>query len=228
MLDFGFLKSPSRMVSRNCMVMTVLFCVCLIVSNLFETKAVLLGPITATAGMLVFPFSYIINDCITEVWGFREARFIIFMGFAINFLMLLLSVAAVALPSPAYWTGGEAFNFVFGLAPRITVASLAAFVVGSLLNSYVMVRMKRRDGESRFSLRAIVSTIFGECADSLVFFPIAFLGVMPARELIIMMGVQAGLKTLVEVIILPVTVRVVRWLKRQEVAARDSESGQNH
>lgn len=202
-----------KTVSRTYMIMGILFCVCLVISNLFETKPVSLGFIDITAGMLVFPISYIINDCITELWGLREARFIIFLGFAVNFVVLVLSALAVSLPSPSWWTGGDSFNFVFGLAPRITVASLAAFLIGSLLNARVMSQMKAVDGDRRFSLRAIVSTLVGEGADSLIFFPIAFVGVMPWRQLLVMMAVQAGLKTLYEILILPVTVRVVRRLK---------------
>lgn len=209
----------NKNVSRILMLLAIVFCVCLVVSNLFETKPISLGVVDVTAGMLLFPVSYIINDCITEVWGYREARFIIFTGFVVNFLFLLLSIAAVAIPAPSWWQGGEAFNFVFRLAPRITVASLAAFLVGSLLNAKVMSRMKAADGERRFSLRAIVSSVIGECADSLVFFPIAFAGVMPVTELLTMMAVQAALKTVYEIIVLPLTVRVVRWLKKTEAAA---------
>lgn len=209
----------NKNVSRILMLLAIVFCVCLVVSNLFETKPISLGVVDVTAGMLLFPVSYIINDCITEVWGYREARFIIFTGFVVNFLFLLLSIAAVAIPAPSWWQGGEAFNFVFRLAPRITVASLAAFLVGSLLNAKVMSRMKAADGERRFSLRAIVSSVIGECADSLVFFPIAFAGVMPVTELLTMMAVQAALKTAYEIIVLPLTVRVVRWLKKTEAAA---------
>ena len=208
----------NKNVSRILMLLAIVFCVCLVVSNLFETKPISLGVVDVTAGMLLFPVSYIINDCITEVWGYREARFIIFTGFVVNFLFLLLSIAAVAIPAPSWWQGGEAFNFVFRLAPRITVASLAAFLVGSLLNAKVMSRMKAADGERRFSLRAIVSSVIGECADSLVFFPIAFAGVMPVAELLTMMAVQAALKTVYEIIVLPLTVRVVRWLKKTEAA----------
>lgn len=209
----------NKNVSRILMLLAIVFCVCLVVSNLFETKPISLGVVDVTAGMLLFPVSYIINDCITEVWGYREARFIIFTGFVVNFLFLLLSIVAVAIPAPSWWQGGEAFNFVFRLAPRITVASLAAFLVGSLLNAKVMSRMKAADGERRFSLRAIVSSVIGECADSLVFFPIAFAGVMPVTELLTMMAVQAALKTVYEIIVLPLTVRVVRWLKKTEAAA---------
>ena len=205
-----------KKISVSFLLLGILFCVCLVVSNFFETKLIQVGPLTLTAGLLVFPISYIINDCISVVWCFRKARFIIWVGFAVNFLVLLLGALAVALPSPDYWEGGESFNFVFGLAPRITVASMAAFLVGSLLNAYVMSRMKLASDGRHFSLRAIVSSVIGECADSLVFFPIAFAGLMPLRELLTMMLLQAVIKTLYEVVVLPLTAWAVRSIKKHE------------
>lgn len=196
------------------MLLGILFNVCLIAANLLETKVIQLGGITATAGLIVFPVSYIINDCIAEVWGFRKARLIIWSGFAMNFLVVAFGQLAVSLPAAPFWEGEAGFNFVFGLAPRIAVASLIAFLAGSFLNAYVMSRMKVASGGKNFSARAILSTIVGESADSLIFFPIAFAGLIPARELLIMIGTQAVLKTLYEIIILPVTIRVVKYIKK--------------
>lgn len=198
------------------MTLGILFCVCLVASNLLETKVVLIGGLPITAGFLVFPVSYIINDCIAEVWGYKKARLIIWMGFLMNFLVICLSQIAVWLPAAPFWEGEEAFNFVFGLAPRIAVASLIAFLTGSFLNAYVMSRMKIASGGKRFSLRAVVSTLAGEGADSLLFFPIAFGGLIPVGELGKMMAVQAVAKTLYEIVVLPVTVRVVRFIKKRE------------
>ena len=177
------------------MLLGILFNICLVASNLLETKVVQVGGITATAGLIVFPISYIINDCIAEVWGFKKARLIIWSG-------------------APFWEGEEGFNFVFGMAPRIAVASLIAFLAGSFLNAYVMSKMKIASNGKNFSLRAIVSTLIGESADSLIFFPIAFAGLIPAGELLIMIGTQAVLKSLYEVIILPVTIRVVKYIKK--------------
>ena len=196
------------------MLLGILFNVCLIAANLLETKVITLCGLTVTAGLLVFPISYIINDCIAEVWGFRKARLIIWTGFAMNFFVVSLGLVAVALPAAPFWAGEEHFNFVFGMAPRIVAASLAAFLVGSFLNAYVMSRMKLRSGGRHFSVRAIASTVVGETADSLLFFPIAFGGVIAWQDLAAMMVLQIVLKSLYEVIILPVTVRVVRYVKR--------------
>lgn len=196
------------------MLLGILFNICLVASNLLETKVVQVGGITATAGLIVFPISYIINDCIAEVWGFKKARLIIWSGFASNFLVIAFAQLAVLLPAAPFWEGEEGFNFVFGMAPRIAVASLIAFLAGSFLNAYVMSKMKIASNGKNFSLRAIVSTLIGESADSLIFFPIAFAGLIPAGELLIMIGTQAVLKSLYEVIILPVTIRVVKYIKK--------------
>ena len=179
-----------------------------------ETKVVQLWGITATAGLIVFPISYIINDCIAEVWGFKKARLIIWSGFAMNFLVIGFAQLAVMLPAAPFWEGEEGFNFVFGMAPRIAVASLTAFLVGSFLNAYVMSKMKVASNGKHFSLRAILSTLVGESADSLIFFPIAFGGLIPVNELLIMVATQAVLKSLYEVIILPVTIYVVKYIKK--------------
>ena len=201
-------------VSVPFMLLGILFNVCLIAANLLETKVIQVGSLTVTAGLLVFPISYIINDCIAEVWGFKKARLIIWSGFAMNFFVVALGLIAVAIPAAPFWEGEEHFNFVFGMAPRIVAASLMAFLVGSFLNAYVMSKMKVASQGRNFSARAIWSTVVGETADSLIFFPVAFGGVIAWKELLIMMGIQIVLKSMYEVIILPVTIRVVKAIKR--------------
>ena len=201
-------------VSVPFMLLGILINVCLIAANLLETKVIQIGSLTVTAGLLVFPISYIINDCIAEVWGFKKARLIIWSGFAMNFFVVALGLIAVAIPAAPFWEGEEHFNFVFGMAPRIVAASLMAFLVGSFLNAYVMSKMKVASQGRNFSARAIWSTVVGETADSLIFFPVAFGGVIAWKELLIMMGIQIVLKSMYEVIILPVTIRVVKAIKK--------------
>jgi uncharacterized integral membrane protein (TIGR00697 family) len=205
-----------KMVSIPFMLMGVLFVVCLIVSNFLETKIISLGPVTATAGLLVFPLSYIINDCISEVWGYRKARLIIWCGFAMNFIVVGFVQLSIILPAAPFWEGGESFNYIFGMTPRIVVASLCAFLAGSFLNAYVMSRMKISSNGRHFSLRAIVSTLIGESADSLIFFPMAFGGIIPDNELLIMIATQATLKSCYEIVVLPLTIRIVRYVKKIE------------
>ena len=196
--------------------LTVLFCVCLIVSNLMEIKTIQLGPLELTAGFIVFPISYIINDCMVEIYGFRKARLVIWLGFAANLLVVLLLQAGLLLPGTSEWTAQPAMETIYGTVPRMLGASFTAFLCGSMVNAYVMSKMKIGQGGRHFSLRAVASTVFGETVDSLVFFPIAFWGILPTSTIVALVLTQAGLKTLYEIIALPVTIRVVRVLKRRE------------
>lgn len=195
---------------------SILFCVCLITANVLETKQISLGVFNITGGLIVFPVSYIINDCVCEVWGYRKARLLIWLGFAMNFLFVLFGAIADAIPGAPYWHNDEGFHAVFGLVPRIAAASFVAFLVGSFVNAYVMSRMKINSDGRNFSLRAILSTIFGEGADSLIFFPLALYGVVPTSELPIFIFTQVVLKTLYEVVVLPVTIYVVKKTKQIE------------
>lgn len=195
---------------------SVLFCVCLITANVLETKQISIGMFNITGGLLVFPVSYIINDCVCEVWGYGKARLLIWLGFAMNFLFVAFGAAADAIPGAPYWHNDEGFHAVFGLAPRIAAASFVAFLVGSFVNAYVMSRMKISSEGRNFSLRAILSTVFGEGADSLIFFPLALYGVVPTSELPIFIATQVVLKTAYEIVVLPVTIYVVRKTKQIE------------
>ncbi len=203
-------------VSVSFMLLGILFNVCLIAANLLETKIIQIGSLSVTAGLLVFPISYIINDCIAEVWGYKKTRLIIWSGFVMNFFVAIMGLIAVAIPAAPFWEGEEHFNFVFGFAPRIVVASLLAFFVGSFLNAYVMSRMKIHSHGRHFSLRAVLSTIVGESADSLIFFPIAFGGIVAWEELLLMMLTQIVLKSVYEIIVLPITYRLVKTIKKWE------------
>ena len=206
------------------MLLSMIFVVSLIASNLLETKVIDLWGIEITGGLLLFPISYIINDCIAEVWGFKKARLIIWSGFLLNFFVVSLGYLTTLLPSSAEWNGGEHFNFIFGLAPRIALGSFIAFLVGSFLNAYVMSKMKIASQGRNFSLRAIVSTIVGETADSLIFFPIAFAGEMPWPLIFRLMCIQIFLKSFYEVLVLPITIQVVKYIKKvEQVDAYDTD-----
>lgn len=205
-----------KTVSVSFMWLGMLFCVCLISANLLATKPIMFGSFNITAGLLVFPVSYIVGDCIVEVWGFRKARFIIWAGFLMNLLFVLFGLLADAIPGAPYWDNADGFHRFFGQAPRVVLASFLAFLAGSLLNAYVMSVMKVASHGKRFSLRAILSTVAGETVDSLIFFPLALGGLVPLRNLLLIMCFEVVLKTLYEIIVLPVTIRVVRRLKRIE------------
>ena len=205
-----------QQVSVTFMLLGILFNICLVASNLLGTKLIDVFGISVTGGLMIFPISYIINDCVAEVWGYRKARLLIWSGFFSNFFTVGVGLIAVAVPAAPFWEGEEHFNFVFGLAPRLAFASLMAYLVGSFLNAWVMSRMKIASKGERFSLRAICSTVVGETGDSLIFFPIAFGGLIGWKELFIMMVTQIILKTLYEIIVLPVTIRVVKKVKKME------------
>lgn len=198
------------------MILGVLFCTCLITANILETKQFVIGPVNLTGGLLVFPISYILNDCFVEVWGYRQARIVIWLGFFMNFFFVIFGALCDWIPGAPYWHNEDGFHQIFGLAPRIVVSSFLAFLLGSFLNAYVMSKMKIATKGKGFSARAIISTVVGESADSLIFFPLALGGVVPFPNLCLMVVSQVVLKTLYEVIALPITIRVVRKLKQVE------------
>lgn len=210
------MQKEKKTVSVLFMLFSILFCVCLITANVLETKQISVGPFNITGGLIVFPISYIINDCVCEVWGYGKARMLIWIGFAMNFLFVTFGALCDLLPAAPYWDNEAGFHAIFGLAPRIAAASFVAFIIGSFVNAYVMSRMKISSGGRNFSARAILSTVYGETADSLIFFPLALGGVVPLRELPILIISQVVLKTLYEILVLPVTIRVVRAAKRYE------------
>ncbi len=210
------MNNKDNKVSVLFMLFGILFCVCLIAANVLETKQIAFGSISLTGGLIVFPVSYIINDCVCEVWGYKKTRMLIWTGFAMNFFFVMLGAICDMIPGAPYWTNDEGFHAVFGLAPRIAFASFLAFICGSFVNAYVMSKMKLSSGGKNFSLRAVVSTIFGESVDSIIFFPLALWGVVPTEELPWLMLWQVFLKTAYEVVVLPLTIRIVRYVKRHE------------
>ena len=220
----------NKQVSVLFMLAGILFCICLVAANLLETKVFRLwGSISLTCGFIVFPISYILNDVIAEVWGYRKARLIIWVGFAMNFFVMALGGIACILP-PISPGADEAFKQVFTFAPQIVVASLIAFIIGSFLNAMVMSKMKMADRHKGhfdyyFSMRAILSTLAGESADSLIFFPLAFyvfpliIEGQPKLTFDIMIGLmvtQVVAKTLYEIVVLPLTIQVVKYVKKIE------------
>ncbi len=197
------------------MLMAILFTVCLIASNLFATKVFAIGSFTLPGAVVIFPISYILNDCFAEVWGYRKSRLIIWTAFAMNFFVAVTGQLVALLPAASFWDGGEHFNYVFNMAPRVAFASLLAFLAGSTFNAYVLSRMKIHSRGRRFSVRAIVSSLAGETLDSLIFMPIVFWG-MAWDSLLMMLIVQVSFKVAYEIVVLPLTSVVVKVLKKHE------------
>jgi uncharacterized integral membrane protein (TIGR00697 family) len=191
---------------------TVLLCANLIGPG----KVARVGPLTFGAGVLFFPISYIFGDILTEVYGYARARKVVWAGFAaLAFASFMASIVVWFPPDPG-WPHQAAFETVFGSTWRIVLASLVAFWAGELCNSYVLAKMKVWSEGKNLYLRTIGSTIVGEGVDSLIFYPVAFLGNWPAEQLLTVMITNYGIKVAWETLATPLTYRIVAWLKRVE------------
>jgi uncharacterized integral membrane protein (TIGR00697 family) len=194
----------------------ILFTACLIIANIIAVKIVEVGSLALPASILIFPVTYILNDVIAEVWGFKKARLIIWSGLAMNALMALFFWLSIVLPAASFWTDQESYARILGSTPRLVLASFAAYLTGSFLNAFVMSRMKVLHKGKYFGIRAVLSTITGETADSFIFITVAFIGIFQTSDLLLMIGTQVLLKTIYEIIALPITSNVVRWFKKIE------------
>ncbi|MFB0613641.1 queuosine precursor transporter [Aurantiacibacter poecillastricola] len=193
------------------------FVVVLVLSNVIgAAKLSTVSGFTFGAGILFFPLSYVIGDVLTEVYGYARARRVVWAGFAALVFMAVMSFVVVALPPAASWSGQEAYEQVFGQVPRIVLASVTAFWAGEFVNSYVMARMKVWTRGKALWTRTIGSTVVGQGVDSLLFYPIAFLGVWATSDVLLVMVTNWALKVGWEAVLTPVTYRVVGLLKARE------------
>jgi uncharacterized integral membrane protein (TIGR00697 family) len=201
------------------LILTLVFVVSLLISNIITSKQVLLPfGIVMTGAVFIFPITYILSDVFSEIYGYRWSRITCYMAFAANLFMVIVFNLVIVTPAPSFWTHQEAFQTVLGNTPRILFASLLAFMVGDLVNDKVFKKMKEKYPSSHkgFGWRAIVSSLAGEIIDSLVFLPIAFLGQMPVSNLVVMLIMQVVIKTGYEIAILPVTYKVVKVVSKLE------------
>lgn len=195
------------------MLLGVMFTSCLLISNIVANKLIQVGPWSLTAAVIIFPLSYIIGDVIAEVYGFRAARRVMWLGFIMNALMVLLFTIVVAMRAPVWFEHSAAYKTVLGSTPRLFVASMTAYIIGSWINAAILSKLKVHAADKGFGFRAIISTLLGEIADSLIFIPIGFLGVMPLEALAQMCILQIIFKTTYEIIVLPLTTIVVKKVK---------------
>jgi queuosine precursor transporter len=197
-------------------IITGLFVAVLIISNLASTKIVDVGGFLFDGGTILFPLAYIFGDILTEVYGYARARRVIWIGFG----SLLLTVATLAivqyLPAAGDWPNQEAYEAIIGFVPRIALASMAAYLVGEFLNAYVLAKMKVRSKGRHLWQRLLGSTVAGQGVDTVVFTLIAFGGTLPGSALLNIILTVFVMKVAVEVLLLPVTYRVVAALKRSE------------
>ncbi len=205
------------------------FVVVLICSNLIgAAKVADLWGFEFGAGVLFFPLSYVLGDVLTEVYGYARARRVVWAGFGALLFMAFMSWIVVALPPAEDWTGQESYQQVFGQTPRIVLASLIGFWMGEFANAMVMARMKVLTAGKHLWARTIGSTVVGQGIDSLIFYPVAFLGVWPLKLLLFIMVTNYALKVVWEACLTPVTYKGVAWLKQVEsVDHFDTETSLN-
>jgi queuosine precursor transporter len=193
------------------------FVAILLLSNLIgAAKLATVGGFTFGAGILFFPLSYVIGDVLTEVYGYANARRCVWMGFGALLFMAFMSYVVVAMPPAAGWEGQAAYESVFGSTWRIVAASVLAFWAGEFVNSFVLARMKILTAGKHLWSRTIGSTFFGQAVDSLIFYPVAFLGIWSTEQVVTVMVTNWLLKVLWEALLTPVTYGVVGWFKARE------------
>jgi uncharacterized integral membrane protein (TIGR00697 family) len=204
---------------------TAVFVTSLIIANIIAVKIVAIGPLILSAAILIFPFSYIFGDILTEVYGYARARRVIWIGFGCNLLAVLAIWLSIKLSPAPFWKIGtfespqasqQAYQAIFGFTPRILAASFIAYLVGEFLNSFVLAKMKIATGGHHLWMRTIGSTVVGQFADSGVFISLAFYGTMPNGALGGLIVTQWLVKSAYEALVTPFTYLVVNYLKRME------------
>ena len=198
------------------LVVVALFIATLIASNIVAVKLIDVSGLILTAAIVIFPLSYIIGDVLTEVYGYRQARRAIWLGFLGNLVVVVAIVIAGALPAAGFWKDQQAFDLILGQTPRILAASFAAFLVGEFTNSFVLAKLKIATAGRHLWLRTIGSTLIGQGLDSAIFVAIAFAGILPVDVLVGTMITQWLVKSGYEAGATPLTYLAVGFLKRKD------------
>lgn len=197
-------------------IIAAIFCALLLISNIGATKFIDVGFIKTDGGAFLFPLTYILGDVLTEVYGFKAARRVIYTGFGLGALAGLTFWVVQLAPAAAEWPNQEAFEAILGFVPQIVLASIIAFLCGQLSNSWTLVQIKKRTVEKKLWARLIGSTVVGEFVDTVVFTMIASLGRLSFDEFLNYFVVGYVYKTMLEVILLPITYRVIKIVKARE------------
>lgn len=198
-------------------IVMAVFVTALLTANIIAVKLVQLGPLVVPAAIIIFPLSYIFGDVLTEVYGYRRARQVIWTGFACNLLMVIAIWIGGHLPPASFWAENQgAYETILGFTPRLLVASFIAYLAGEFLNSFVLAKMKIATQGRWLWTRTIGSTLIGQFADSAVFISLAFGGILPAGQIVATVAAQWLLKSTYEALATPLTYVVVSFLKRAE------------
>lgn len=217
------------MYSARFLALAAFFVTTLVVSNIIAVKLVLIGGLLLPAAIVVFPVSYILGDVLTEVYGYRAARRVIWLGFACNLLAVAAISVGQALPPAPFWADNQlAYERILGATPRLLAASFAAYLVGEFANAAVLSRLKVATRGRWLWLRTIGSTLIGQGLDSLVFLSLAFAGTLSGDALAAAILTQWAVKVAYEAAATPLTYAVVNFLKRREgIDVYDRETGLN-
>jgi len=202
--------------SRYLIYIAVAFVAVLMISNTTAGKLIEVGPLAVSAALIIFPLSYILGDVLTEVYGYRAARKVVWSGFAALALMSLAYWIIQILPGAAFWENQGAYDVILGAVPRITLASMIAYFCGEFVNSYVLSRMKVWMNGKQLWMRTIASTIAGEGIDTVLFMFVAFAGLLPLSAILILIVSEYVIKVAYEIAATPITYKVIAWLKRKE------------
>lgn len=199
-------------------VLVTMFVTVFLISNVTATKGVQIGPLVTDGAFFLFPAAYVLGDVLSECFGFRAARRAIWTGFAATLIAVCSFYIAIWLPAADFYENQDAFAGTLGLVPQIVAASLAGYALGQLLNAWVLTAMKKRTGERHLWQRLLGSTVVGEFGDTLVFCLIAapVIGIATTGDLINYVVVGFVWKTLIEVLVMPLTYQVIAWVKRRE------------
>jgi len=206
----------SRGYSPLFLLVVAVFITCLITANVIAVKLVDIFGFVMPAGTIIFPLSYIFGDVLTEVYGYRQARRAIWLGFFCNLIFVAAVWMAQEIPPASFWDGQSAYERILGYTPRLLAASFVAYLVGEFANSFVLAKMKIATRGRWLWTRTIGSTLVGEGLDSVVFITFAFFGTLPEAMLLTTVLTQWVAKSGYEVIATPLTYLVVNFLKRRE------------
>jgi queuosine precursor transporter len=197
-------------------ILTAVFITCLVVANITAVKLVSIFGLVVPAAVVIFPVSYIFGDVLTEVYGYKQARRVIWLGFGCNLLAVIAILIGQVLPGASFWDAQDAYVRILGFAPRLLLASFIAYLLGEFANSFVLAKLKVATNGRWLWTRTVSSTLIGQGLDSAIFISIAFAGTIPADGLLNAIITQWLFKTLYEVLATPLTYMLVNFLKKHE------------
>jgi hypothetical protein len=207
-------------------IISISFVVSLLISNILAAKLITVGLLVLPAAVIIYPFCFMIGDVLTEVWGYHYAKKVIYTGFAANLVMVIFTGLGGLLPPAATWPNQDAYMAIFGMVPRIVLASFIGYLFGELINSWSLEKIKEWTGMKLLFVRTIGSSVVGQIFDTGIFITVAFFGVVPNNILITMLISQYLVKVLIEAVAgTPLAYLLVNWARNEDgYILRDTSS----